>query len=205
MTTLLIALLITLSTLVIIRRLFPKQSLIWFHFFLLASTPWLLTLFLAHPPLSPIPQEKSLYARLSDNLSYLTSFDFLFFYGDRRPGYGTGEHGVFLLSFLPLIVTGLYACLTSSKKPLRLIPLWLVSGLAIAVTLTSVAGLPSALWFLPQLSLLTTIGANSLLNLLKSRQSSLATKSLIGLNFAFLVYEVIRLYQIIIFHQPFNL
>ena len=154
---------------------------------LLLATPWFLTLILSRPSLAPLPRTLPWLEQISANLAYLTSDEFLFFAGDGRPGYGTGEHGVFLLSFLPLILIGVYQS--------RLILWWLLAGVAIAVVFGNVAGLPAALWYLPALSILATIGATRIIPLLKW---------FTPLYTFWLAFETALLYHTILIHQPFT-
>lgn len=155
---------------------------------LLLITPWFLVLILGQPSLAPLPRNTSLLKQVSANLSYLTSDEFLFFTGDGRPDYGTGEHGVFLLSFLPLILIGVYRS--------RLILWYLLVGVAIAVIFGNVAGLPASLWYLPVLSISATIGATRMISLFKW-----ATP----LYVFWLAYEAALLYHTILIHRPFAL
>jgi hypothetical protein len=109
-----------------------------------------------------------------------------------------------LLSFLPLILIGLHRSLSSPLLRHKAIVLWLVFGLIIALLLTNIPGLPGSLWFLPSLSLLATVGATQLFSVYFAPRTSKLVKRLIIAQLLFLVYESARLYQIIIFHQPFS-
>ncbi|MBI2010523.1 MAG: hypothetical protein HYS86_05130 [Candidatus Chisholmbacteria bacterium] len=95
-----------------IYRLQQKFSHVILHLILLLSTPWIIVLGLSRPSLHSLPASQPRLARIAANANFFSSSEFLFFSGDRRPGYGIIGHGVFLPSFLPLIAFGL---LTAAK------------------------------------------------------------------------------------------
>ena len=155
---------------------------------LLSITPWFLTLIIGKPALRADNSQPSWPQKISTNISFYTSAEFIFFNGDGRPGYGTGDHGVFLLSFLPLIFIGIYH---GHKKLLS----WLVGGLIIASLFSSAPGLPYALLYLPALSIFAAIGFKQLA----------AHKVFLRLNIIWMLYESLRLYHVILVHKPFSL
>lgn len=166
------------------------------HLILLLITPWVLTLIFGEISLKPLPPSRPKLEQIPDSISYYTSFDFLFFSGDKRPGHGTGEHGIFLFSFLPAIAVGLYRCLSSKKLPHRVVICWLISGFSLSLLITNTPGIHGGIWFLPSLSVLASYGAVSMI-------SSQTHRFLVMANALLLAYEALRLYQVLIFHQPF--
>ncbi len=189
---------------------YRQKAILIFHLVFLCLTPWVLTLFFGHPSLQRYPLQKSpdsinaFYERISANLAYLSSDDFLFFVGDGRPGYGTGENGMFLLSFLPLILIGTFETIIKNHRGHKLIFAWLIGGLTLSVFSSNVAGLPAALWYLPSLSILASLGGYKAFELLTGPKSSLTVKALLLLNFLWIIYETLLLYHAIIIHQPFQ-
>lgn len=156
---------------------------------MLFITPWVLTLILGQPSLKPMALTQSRSQQILTNLSFYSSFEFLFFSGDRRPLYGILNYGVFLLSFLPLFILGIL------NSPC-LFKLCFISGFTLSVIFSNISGLPGSLWFLPPLSVLSAIGFISLWKQSKPWFYFLS---------CWLIYESLRLYQVIIFHQPFKL
>ena len=170
------------------------KKIIFLNLTLLLATPWFLTVWLSPKILVEIFNFQFSIFNLSNNLAYLTSGEFLFFTGDGRPGYGTGDHGVFLLSFMPLLLTGTYHLLSSQKKRNKFLLWWVLIGLTIAVVFGNAPGLPAALWFLPALSLIAATGFKELTE----------HKIFFSLNLIWIIYESLRLYHIISVHKPFN-
>lgn len=180
-----------------------KPTTIVVHLCLLTFTPWFLILLLGRPSLVPTLKNQPWMNQLSANLSYFTSNEFLFFSGDSRPGYGTSDHGVFLLSFMPLLLAGTYSLLLKRETKYKVPLWWVLVGLTVAILFGSVSGLPAALWYLPGLSIIATQGATTLITAWKDRHKSL--KMLIALNGIWLAYESMRLYHVILVHKPFEL
>ena len=203
--TLLVTLLLVLTSTILVWHLTKLKKFVILHLLLLLASPWLLTLLIARPRLKESPAVQPRFLQISENFSLLTSAEFLFSSGDKRFLYGTRDHGVFLLSFLPLMALGTYHSLVVKKSSFKLALWWLLGGLTVGGVGSNVAGLPTSLWFLPALSVLATIGTQKSLNLLGAKNTTPVTKRLIILNFFWLGYESIRLYQVIIFHQPFIL
>lgn len=183
-------LLFTLST-IILWYIEHKRTTIVVHLFLLSITPWFLTLIFGYPSLIPAPKTQLWFSQLFANISNLTSGEFLFFSGDGRPGYGTGDHGVFLLSFLPLLLIGAYVLLIKKEAKYKLPLWWVLTGLIFAIIFGRAPGLPIALWYLPALSITATIGLKHLTN----------HKILFSLNLLWILYEGLRLYHIILVHK----
>ncbi len=155
---------------------------------LLSITPWFLTLIINRPSFQSGHSQLPWPQQISANLTFYTSAEFLFFSGDGRPDYGTGDHGVFLLSFLPLILIGAY-------HGRKIILWWFVGGLTLASFFSQAPNLHGALWYLPALSILAAIGAGKLS---KSKNTTLQC-----MVFMWLLYEAIRLYHVILIHKPF--
>lgn len=188
-----------------IYTLHQKPSSVLLHLALLLITPWIIVLSLARPSLHPLPASQPKRERITANANFFTSFEFLFFSGDRRPGYGIMNYGVFLPSFPPLIALGL---LTAVKRKndtkYTFVIWWLMAGLIISIVTSNHPVLPGALWFVPSLSLLTTLGLYSLIDLAKN-DHPLSTRSLSLVVLAWLAYEAVRLSYILISWQPFTI
>lgn len=69
---------------------------------------------------------KDLATNYADNLS----LNFLFLEGDPNLRHGTGEHGLFLLCFLPFFLVGFYQLFTDKKRILVLLVTWWLVALA---------------------------------------------------------------------------
>lgn len=183
-----------------------KLSIVFVHVVLLSLTPWWLTLLFAQPSLkSPLPTPFKL-GELKENSAFYTSFEFIFFSGDRRPLHGIPDHGMFLPSFIPFIAFGAAAMIKRKSSYLQLVPLWwLIIGVLISVGLSSIPTGPGSIWFLPSLSLLATSGVWQLGSILTHKASSKASQVfLIGV-LSWLAYEAIRLHYILYKWQPFSL
>jgi len=166
-----------------------NKKIIFLNLALLLITPWVLTLLIARPPLRSLPATKSRSQQISQNLSFFTSPEFLFFSGDGRPDYGINGNGVFLFSFLPLIIIGLF-------QSRRWLLWWLLGGLIISTTITNTPGLPASLLFLPAMSILAALGFTKLFTKLTVFKT---------LYLAFIIYQALGLYHLILVHQPFSL
>lgn len=188
-----------------VYSLHQKASRVLLHLVLLLSTPWIVVLTLSQPSLRPLPASQPKLERITANANFISSFEFLFFSGDRRPGYGIIDYGLFLPSFLPLIALGLSEVIKQKKdRKYAFVIWWLISGLAISIATSNNPVFPGSLWFIPSLSLLSSVGLYSLLDLIKTRQYPVIIgSSLIVLSW--LAYEVIRLYYILISWQPFTI
>lgn len=191
-----------------------NRTTIVVHLGMLAFTPWFLTLLLGTPSISATLGGNALMPAISKNISFLTSSEFLFFTGDGRPGYGTSDHGMFLLSFMPLLFIGMYDSLISKKPGDKLTLWWALVGLTLATLFGRAPGLPAALWYLPALSIIATHGISKLIpicldNLHRLPSTTtlqcMAVITLISGNFLWLMYEAIRLYHVILIHKPFSL
>ncbi len=68
---------------------------------------------------------RELLKNYSDNLSP----SFLFITGDPNLRHGTGEHGIYLLAFLPLLLAGLYVAYDRHKSLLVLLVIWWLAAL----------------------------------------------------------------------------
>lgn len=203
--TLVIASMVVLVSLSILLMVKNNQRLLGVHLVLLLLSPWWLTLLIARPSLRSLPSTQPKLDQIGDNVSFFTSAEFLFFSGDGRPGYGTGEHGVFLLSFLPLIAVGFWQSLREKSNVTKLPLWWLGGGVTAAATLSNVPGLPGSVWFLPAMSVLATIGLNVVARSLKDEKKTSLHKTMAIILLVWLLYEALRLYQIILIHKPFNL
>lgn len=201
--TLIILLLLLLATFWLVSQIVGKKYS-WLHFLLLIVSPWVLVLAISSPALKEIALTQSKFTQIQENLSFLTSAQFLFFRGDGRPGYSEGYSGVFLPSFLPVILIGMIKSLRA-KTLIKKIPLWwLAIGLTISIVSSTVAGLPASLWFVPSMSVLATIGIVHLLGQFKQSRSTLVTKALVVFIFLWVLYEAVNLFHTIVTHQPFN-
>ena len=181
-----------------------KPKLIYLlHFLLLLAAPWLIILILGRPSLNPPTPNKLVCNQASSNASCLTSLEFLFFQTDSRYHYGIKDYGVFLPSFIPAFLIGLWATINRSNKKHLSITLILITGLILTVLISKDSGFLSVLWSVVPISVLATLGFYKMLYGLMSKQSGLTVKTFVLLNFGLLVYETARLYQIIIFHKPF--
>jgi len=204
MTTLLTAVLFLLLTTLVIRQTKKPKKKIIIHLLLLLITPWFLLLLIAKPTLKEIPALSPKFVQIGENISVFSSGEFLFFHGDVRPIYSIKDYGVILLSFLPSLVVGINQTIKKRSLINNIALGWLFLGWIIAVTFSNVAGLPGSLWFLPALSILATIGANELIRIRSYKKTTIYIKQLIVINFFWIIYESIRLYHVIIVHQPFN-
>ncbi len=166
-----------------------KSKLIKITLILLFITPWILTLSFGKPSLKPLPSTQPRLVQTVSNLKFYSSFEFLFFSGDRRPLYGIAGFGVFLLSFLPIIAIGLF----NSSRP---VIYSLILGFTISCVFSNAPGLPGSLWFLVPLSVIAGHGFSVFIS---------SPKTIKYLFIALIAYEGLRLYQVLIFQQPFTL
>jgi len=68
---------------------------------------------------------KKLLVNYSQNLS----FEFLFLNGDQNLRHGTGQHGLFALSFLPIFLLGLHAMAQKNRSALFVLVVWWLAAL----------------------------------------------------------------------------
>lgn len=196
-----------------------KVSRVLLHLALLLSTPWIVVLTLSQPSLRPLPATQPKLSQVATNINYFSSFEFLFFSGDPRPGHGIIDSGVFLPSFLPLIALGLFTAVKRKKNLNYTFTIWwLIGGMIMSLTTSNQPVLSGSLWFLPSLSLLATSGLFSLIDLMKQkRQPIRAWQSTLGVSpwlfiltgisyvwFLWFGYETVRLYYILVNWQPFT-
>lgn len=184
-----------------IRR---NLGFILLHLALLLSTPWILVLSLSQPSLRSLPASRPRLESITANANFFSSPEFLFFSGDRRPGYGTIDYGMFLPSFLPLIALGFSAVIRQKRdRKYAFVIWWFISGLGIGIATSNNPVLPGSLWFVPSLSLLSSLGLYSIIDLVKKRQHPVIIGTALMV-LSWFVYEVIRLYYILISWQPFT-
>ena len=190
--------------LLLITNLRQSKLIYLVYFSLLLATPWLIILIIGRPSLTPPTSNKLVCNQASSNASCLTSLEFLFFQTDSRYHYGIKDYGVFLPSFIPAFLIGLWATINRSNKKHLSITLILITGLILTVLISKDSGFLSVLWSVVPISVLATLGFYKMLYGLMSKQSGLTVKTFVLLNFGLLVYETARFYQIIIFHKPFS-
>lgn len=77
---------------------------------------------------------KNLLTNYSQNLS----FNFLFLTGDQNLRHGTGQHGLFALSFLPIFFLGLYTLVKKNRLSLMILLVWWLVALLPASVPTDV-------------------------------------------------------------------
>src|SRR3989344_2842059 len=196
-------LLVSLSFL-LVGTLSKPKFIYLLHFMLLLTTPWLIILILGRPHLKPQIPNKVICNQTSSNASCLISPEFIFFQADSRKLYGIKDHGVFLPSFLPAFIVGLWITITNGKKKHRIIPLILSIGLILTLLMSKDSGFLSVLWLVLPISTLATLGFYKMINLSLEKQNHLIIRIFSFANLGLLVYETSRLYQIILFHKPFS-
>lgn len=67
-----------------------------------------------------------LLRELADNLADNFSLQFIFINGDQNLRHGTGQHGLFLVVWLPLLLTGLYLFYHRYQRLLLFLSLWVI-------------------------------------------------------------------------------
>lgn len=144
---------------------------------------------------------KELAKNYSDNLS----FDFLFINGDPNLRHGTGEHGLFLLSFAPFLLTGSYWLFTRNKASFYfLVGWWLIALLPASVPETTPHALRSLNALVP-IAIIMGVGLAATIEYLlriKGSKQLIFKKSLLllyGLVLAGSIFQFTRHYFI---HYP---
>ncbi|MBU1966946.1 hypothetical protein KKH50_01455 [Patescibacteria group bacterium] len=118
---------------------------------------------------------RELLKNYADNLS----LNYLFLIGDPNLRHGTGEHGLFLLIFLPMLLLGLFELFKKHRPELLfLITWWLIALLPASVPETTPHSLRSLNALVP-ISLILSFGLMSLINK-KSKVINFLTILLIG-------------------------
>ncbi len=187
-----------------VLKLIPDKKILLFHLILTFISPWFLILFFGQFPFN-IPSEKILKCNQNSwGRACLSSGEFLFFLGDPRENLHIEDQGFFLLSTLPLILSGLYISVSKNETKYKLTILVLLIGFIISFFVGKNPNLASSLWFLPILGIFGTIGTYHWFNYLFNKTKWYVIKLLIALNLIWLSFEILRLYFLIFLHKPFG-
>jgi len=188
-----------------VLKLISDKKILFFHLILTFISPWFLILFFGQFPFN-MPSEKILKCNQNSwGRACLLSSEFLFFLGDPRENLHIENQGFFLLSTLPLILTGLYISVSKNKAKYKLTILALGIGLIISFFVEKNPNLASSLWYLPILGVFGTIGVYHWFNYFHNKKTWNITKLLIVLNLIWISYEALRLYFVLMFHKPFGI
>lgn len=148
------------------------------------------------PPLLHLLNVKGQGSIIFNNLEIVLSYRNLFFESNPVLFYIVGNHGYFLLSFLPLIISGIWISLNSTnlfaKKIVLIFPIFIF----ISAFLVHLIGLLSVYILLPVLTYFATIGFTKFVTLLK-KDSNKIIRVFIIINIILIFYESVRLLRVI--------
>jgi len=191
----LILLLIVVTSFLYIKFILTNRRLLLF-FPLLLITPWFWMLFFGEPPISHLINIKGEGSILLSNIDLVLSYKYLFFEGESTLFSIVGSHGYFLLSFITLIITGIWICVNSNQATLRKLAVLLPISIITSALLVNLLGFLSFYLFLPILSLFATIGLLKFIDYLKTK-NGIFIRALIYINFLLIFYEAFRLIRVI--------
>lgn len=182
-----------------------EKKVILLHLILTIISPWFLILASGQYPFG-IESEKLLKCNLASSArACFLSVEALYFVGDPRTGLHIEDQGFLLLSTLPLLIVGLYTSFRNIKVAYKVTILTILLVAIISFSIDIHPNLGSSLIYLPLLGIFTTLGAYQYLNNFLQKGVFVKVKFLIIVNVSWLLYESLRLYQILIFHKPFQI
>lgn len=176
---------------------FANVKLVTLNFVLMCVTPWAWTLILNAPTLWELSHVMPDELSISASVAQILSWDYLLFHGTPKLFYAVGEHGYFLISFLPLFIFGLWTLLGSNSAKQKSLAFLLLIGLGISIVFSKSVGLLSVFWFLPVLSIVGAVGLYKLIVIMTKTSSSLTFRLLILINILWILYETSRLFRVI--------
>lgn len=194
-----VALVILLVATAYSHFLIKRKSTILLSFLLLVISPYFLMLIFSNPTITEEFPTIVKCNQESNNFSCLASTEFLFFNANEYFPKNIGDYGLFLPSFIFLTLAGIYRA--SKERGPSYLGLLVLLALSIFVSyIQPENNLSRKLLFVPILSVLITIGADQIFFPKKRNLKYIVT----SLGLILLVsYEAARMYQIIIYHNPF--
>jgi len=185
--------------------IFKNRGLLVMNLFLMFISPWIWTIILNAPTIPELSHTFPKNTTISDFVEQTVSWDYLFFHGSDQLFYAVGEHGYFLLSFLPLLIFGFWYLLRSSDQKQRLIVTAFATLLMLALFASKFIGLLAAFLFVPNLSIVAAIGLFRLITLFSQKRTPLTVKLLVIANIFWIAYEALRLLRVIQVRQLLQL
>jgi len=188
-----------------VLKLIPDKKILFFHLIFTFISPWFLILFFGQFPFNMASEKILKCNQITQGRACFLSTEFLFFLGDPRENLHIEDQGFFLLSTLPLIMSGLYISISKNETKYKLTILALIIGLVISFFVEKNPNLASGLWFLPILGIFGTLGVYRWFNYLFNKKNLQIIKLLIVLNLIWISYEALRLYLVLMLHKPFSI